>query len=43
MTLDNTGVADLAGNAGSGTTDSDNYAVDTSAPDRHGSSSPTTR
>ena len=26
VTLDNTGVADLAGNAGSGTTDSNNYA-----------------
>ncbi|WP_415758418.1 Ig-like domain-containing protein [Pseudomonas sp. LT1P18] len=32
ITLDNTGVADLAGNAGSGTTDSNNYAVDTVRP-----------
>mgnify|MGYP001029934640 CR=1 FL=1 len=32
ITLDNTGVADLAGNAGSGTTDSNNYAVDTQLP-----------
>ncbi|WP_139811780.1 Ig-like domain-containing protein, partial [Pseudomonas chlororaphis] len=29
ITLDNTGIADLAGNAGSGTTDSNNYAIDT--------------
>ncbi len=28
ITLDNTGVTDLAGNAGSGTTDSNNYALD---------------
>ena len=34
ITLDNTGVSDLAGNAGSGTTDSNNYAIDTRAPDR---------
>ncbi|MFJ2985876.1 MULTISPECIES: Ig-like domain-containing protein [unclassified Pseudomonas] len=32
ITLDNTGVTDLAGNAGSGTTDSNNYAVDTQRP-----------
>jgi hypothetical protein len=32
ITLDNTGVADLAGNAGSGTTDSANYAIDTVRP-----------
>ncbi|KJZ42941.1 glycosyl hydrolase [Pseudomonas fluorescens] len=32
ITLDNTGVADLAGNAGSGTTDSNNYAIDTLRP-----------
>jgi hypothetical protein len=32
ITLDNTGVADLAGNAGAGTTDSDNYAIDTALP-----------
>jgi hypothetical protein len=32
ITLDNTGVADLAGNAGAGTTDSNNYAIDTQAP-----------
>ncbi|PWE42154.1 glycosyl hydrolase [Pseudomonas prosekii] len=32
ITLDNTGVADLAGNAGSGTTDSGNYAIDTQRP-----------
>ena len=32
ITLDNTGIADLAGNAGSGTTDSNNYAVDTQRP-----------
>ncbi len=32
ITLDNTGVSDLAGNAGSGTTDSNNYAVDTVRP-----------
>ena len=32
VTLDNTGVSDLAGNAGSGTTDSNNYAIDTVRP-----------
>ncbi|UVM61685.1 Ig-like domain-containing protein [Pseudomonas sp. B21-010] len=32
VTLDNTGIADLSGNAGSGTTDSNNYAVDTQRP-----------
>jgi uncharacterized repeat protein (TIGR02059 family) len=32
ITLDNTGVADTAGNAGSGTTDSNNYAIDTARP-----------
>ncbi|PMZ94070.1 MULTISPECIES: Ig-like domain-containing protein [unclassified Pseudomonas] len=32
ITLDNSGVADLAGNAGSGTTDSNNYTVDTQRP-----------
>ncbi|WP_338846529.1 Ig-like domain-containing protein [Massilia sp. W12] len=32
ITLDNTGVADLAGNAGSGTTDSNNYAIDSKRP-----------
>ncbi|MFT0474082.1 Ig-like domain-containing protein [Pseudomonas antarctica] len=32
VTLDNTGIADLAGNAGSGTTDSNNYAIDTQRP-----------
>nr|WP_242495821.1 Ig-like domain-containing protein [Salinicola tamaricis] len=32
ITLDNTGVQDLAGNVGSGTTDSDNYAIDTQRP-----------
>ncbi|UZE24028.1 Ig-like domain-containing protein [Pseudomonas sp. B21-056] len=32
ITLDNTGVADLNGNAGSGTTDSNNYAIDTVRP-----------
>jgi hypothetical protein len=32
LTLDNTGIADLAGNAGSGTTDSNNYAIDTQRP-----------
>lgn len=32
VTLDNTGVADLAGNAGSGTTDSNNYSIDTQRP-----------
>jgi hypothetical protein len=29
ITLNNTGVTDSAGNAGSGTTDSNNYAIDT--------------
>ncbi|WP_159970177.1 Ig-like domain-containing protein [Pseudomonas sp. 8Z] len=32
ITLDNTGVQDLAGNAGAGTTDSNNYAIDTQRP-----------
>lgn len=32
ITLDNTGVADAAGNAGSGTTNSNNYAIDTLPP-----------
>ncbi|EJM72103.1 beta strand repeat-containing protein, partial [Pseudomonas sp. GM55] len=32
ITLDNTGVADVAGNTGSGTTDSNNYAVDSQRP-----------
>ncbi|UOA07816.1 Ig-like domain-containing protein [Methylobacter sp. S3L5C] len=32
ITLDNTGVSDTAGNAGSGTTDSNNYAIDTARP-----------
>jgi len=32
ITLDNTGVTDIAGNAGSGTTDSNNYAIDTARP-----------
>ena len=32
ITLANTGVADTAGNAGSGTTDSNNYAIDTLRP-----------
>jgi hypothetical protein len=32
ITLDNTGVADVAGNTGSGTTDSNNYAIDTLRP-----------
>ncbi|WP_340054330.1 Ig-like domain-containing protein [Pseudomonas sp. JAI120] len=32
ITLDNTGVSDAAGNAGSGTTDSNNYAIDTLRP-----------
>ncbi|MCQ4225961.1 Ig-like domain-containing protein [Stutzerimonas stutzeri] len=31
IVLDNTGVADLAGNAGSGTTPSNNYSIDTQA------------
>ncbi|PWF39857.1 Ig-like domain-containing protein, partial [Massilia glaciei] len=32
ITLTNTGIADLAGNTGSGTTDSNNYAIDTARP-----------
>jgi uncharacterized repeat protein (TIGR01451 family) len=32
ITLDNTGVADASGNAGTGTTDSNNYAIDTVRP-----------
>ncbi|MFJ7797079.1 Ig-like domain-containing protein [Pseudomonas sp. NPDC096950] len=32
ITLDNTGVADVAGNAGSGTTDSNNYVIDSLRP-----------
>ncbi len=32
ITLDNTGVIDAAGNVGSGTTDSNNYAIDTVRP-----------
>ncbi len=32
VTLDNTGVVDAAGNTGSGTTDSNNYAIDTLRP-----------
>ncbi|WP_242485740.1 Ig-like domain-containing protein [Pseudomonas sp. TH41] len=32
ITLDNTGVTDLAGNAGSGSTDSNNFAIDTQRP-----------
>ncbi len=32
ITLDNIGVADLAGNAGTGTTNSNNYAIDTQRP-----------
>ncbi|MNN68835.1 hypothetical protein D3C81_1845730 [compost metagenome] len=32
ITLNNTGVHDLAGNAGTGTTDSNNYAIDTVRP-----------
>ncbi|WP_259651489.1 Ig-like domain-containing protein, partial [Pseudomonas sp. NCCP-436] len=32
ITLDNTGYTDAAGNAGSGTTDSNNYAIDTQRP-----------
>jgi hypothetical protein len=32
ITLDNTGVSDAAGNTGSGTTDSPNYAIDTVRP-----------
>jgi len=33
ITLDNAGVADLAGNAGTGATNSNNYAVDTAQPE----------
>jgi hypothetical protein len=33
ITLNNTGVADHAGNAGAGTTDSNNYVVSTQSPD----------
>ena len=32
ITLDNTGVVDIAGNAGVGSTDSNNYAIDTARP-----------
>ncbi|MBU2393784.1 MAG: hypothetical protein KKH70_10645, partial [Gammaproteobacteria bacterium] len=32
ITLDNTGVADAAGNAGTGTTNSNNYAIDSVRP-----------
>ena len=32
ITLDNTGYTDIAGNAGSGSTDSNNYAIDTQSP-----------
>ncbi|WP_259651486.1 Ig-like domain-containing protein, partial [Pseudomonas sp. NCCP-436] len=32
ITLDNTGYTDAAGNAGTGTTDSNSYAIDTQAP-----------
>ncbi|MCW0002197.1 Ig-like domain-containing protein [Pararhizobium sp. YC-54] len=32
ITLNNTGVTDLAGNTGTGTTDSNNYAIDTMRP-----------
>ncbi|WP_236209769.1 beta strand repeat-containing protein, partial [Pseudomonas tohonis] len=32
ITLDNTGYTDLAGNAGSGSTDSNNYGIDTQLP-----------
>ena len=32
VTLDNTGVTDAAGNTGTGTTDSNNYAIDTTRP-----------
>ena len=32
ITLDNTGYSDAAGNAGTGTTDSNNYAIDTQRP-----------
>jgi hypothetical protein len=37
VTLDNTGVVDAAGNAGTGTTPSNNYAIDTAAPTVAGS------
>jgi hypothetical protein len=40
ITLDNNGVADLAGNAGTGTTDSNFYAVDTTSPTILGMSVP---
>ncbi|WP_323815748.1 Ig-like domain-containing protein [Cellvibrio sp. NN19] len=33
ITLDNTGVVNVAGNAGTGTTNSNSFAIDTSAPD----------
>jgi hypothetical protein len=32
ITLNNVGVSDLAGNSGTGTTDSNNYAIDTTRP-----------
>ena len=32
VTLDNAGVVDIAGNAGTGTTNSNNYAIDTAPP-----------
>ncbi|MCE3025387.1 Ig-like domain-containing protein, partial [Salinicola sp. DM10] len=32
ITLDNTGITDLAGNTGTGSTDSNNYAIDTQRP-----------
>jgi hypothetical protein len=32
ITLDNTGVSDVSGNSGTGTTDSNNYAIDTLRP-----------
>ncbi|TVT79298.1 Ig-like domain-containing protein, partial [Pseudomonas sp. H3(2019)] len=32
ITLDNTGVADLSGNAGAGSTDSNNFSIDTQRP-----------
>uniref|UniRef100_UPI001FF3202E Ig-like domain-containing protein n=1 Tax=Pseudomonas moorei TaxID=395599 RepID=UPI001FF3202E len=32
ITLDNTGIADLAGNAGTATTDSNTYAIDSQRP-----------
>ena len=40
ITLDNTGVADTAGNTGTGTTDSNNYAIDTVVPDTDGDGVP---